>query len=137
MLAKEQFLYEKEESREQVLSAVSKARASRGNLAAQRKADADAMRAKLDAERRRGMQKREEMTKQALDARNSIYESRFASIPQSEKVFSDSMYQSLTPPKPVSASVALSKTLASIRKKAATATPPELGAGGDATTLSC
>ena len=137
MLAKEQFLYEKEESREQVLSAVSKARASRGNLAAQRKADADAMRAKLGAERRRGMQKREEMTKQALDARNSIYESRFASIPQSEKVFSDSMYQSLTPPKPVSASAALSKTLASIRKKAATATPPELGAGGDATTLSC
>ena len=58
------------------------------------------MRAKLDAERRRGMQKREESTKQALDARNSIYEARFASIPQSEKVFSDSTYQSLTPPKP-------------------------------------
>ena len=126
--AKEQFLYEHECIRDEVRSAIPVARAARGQLAAQRKADAEAFRAKLDAERLRGADAQEAAFKRVNRVRNAIYDSRFATIAQSEEVFADPVHKIMTtaprpPSKPKRPKLASPKSSSSPKASPSKASP--------------
>ena len=84
--AREQFVRDSEEKRQQVLETDMQARQARTQLAAERRRDADEVRRKLAAERERKRQLGDESRQSTQEQHHVVFESRFASDEAVEQV---------------------------------------------------